>query len=383
MSAPLKVLIAEDDPITSEMLEFLVKEEGHSVCGIITQGSEVVRAVERLMPDVVLMDVHLADETTGITATRELLAKVMVPVVIISSTDCPEDLREISESGALGFIKKPISAEELHVNMRIVTNHTEIIRQLKRSELMHRSIFDDAAVGIYVCHKDGYYMASNYAFANMLGYAGPGELLRLVHSVDDQIYVKEGLRDFFLKKLAAGEILSDIESQVYGKDGDVLWVSEHIAPHYDDNGAVMHYEGVVVDISDKKQAENERNIAHSLIQITMDSIHDYVAVVDLDGSIIFANKSFERDLGTAVGEQRTINFRSSENCPFRRFQSFVKENRVTDSEFQVRGYCTIDKHPDTLSIGITPFLTEQGELLGAVLLMHAVTDGEQDEVSVM
>ena len=381
MSAKLKVLIAEDDPITSEILKFLVEEEGHTVCGIITQGREVVDAVERLVPDVVLMDVHLEDETTGIDATRALLSKVMVPVVIISGTDSADDLAEIAESGALGFIKKPISAEELHVNMRIVTNHTEVIRQLKRSELMHRSIFDDAAVGIYVCNKDGYYMACNYAFANMLGYAGPAELLRLVHSVDDQIYVKEGVRDSFLAKLAADEILSDVESQVYGKDGDILWVSEHIAPHYDDEGNLAHYEAVVVDISDKKRAENERSIAYSLMQITMDSIHDYVAVVDLEGNVIFANKSFERDLGDAVGEQRRVRFDLSDQCPFRQFQSIVHGGKEIDSGFQIRGHCTIDGWPNILGISITPFLSEQGDLLGAVLQMRATTDVEMEWLS--
>ena len=372
MSTKLNVLIAEDDPITSEMLEFLVEDLGHTVCGIITQGNEVVDAVERLLPDVVLMDVHLADDTTGIVATKALLEKVMVPVVIISGTDSPEDLAAIAECGALGFIKKPIAIEELLVNMRIVTNHTEAIRQLKRSELMHRNIFDDAAVGIYVCHRDGYYMASNHAFANMLGYSGPAEILRHVHSVDDQIYATEGFRESFLAKLTEGAILSDLESQVYGKDGDILWVTEHIAPHFDENGKIMHYEGVVIDISDKKRAENERNIAYSLMQITMDSILDYVAVVDMDGNIIFANKSFERDLGKAVGEQRKVNFDPSEDCPFRRFRSFADEGNEIGSDFQVRGQCTIEGCPETLGISITPFVSEQGDLLGAVLLMHVV-----------
>ena len=372
--ASLSILIAEDDYVTAEILQYLLTEAGHTVCAVITQGCEVLEAVQRLKPDMVLMDVHLEDDTDGITATRELLAVVHVPVVVVSGTDSPDELAAIAKSGALGFIKKPISTEELQVNIRIVAQHNEVIRKLEHSELMHRSIFDDAAVGIYVCHKDGHYMASNEAYARMLGYNGPAELLRSIRSVGDQIYAQEDFHASLLEKLSTGEILSDVESQVYGKDGDILWVAEHLAPHLDDKGELTSYEGVVIDISAKKQAENDKNIAYSLMQITMDSIPDYVAVVDLDGFLIFVNKAFDRDLGKATEAERRVSFNTEENCPFCRFRNVVSSKQKLDAGFQVRGHCTIEGYAGTLSTGITPFLSSNGEVLGAVLMMRAVSE---------
>ena len=371
----LRVLIAEDEYVSATVLELMVQEEGHEVCGIVSQGRAVVEAVQRLHPDVVLMDVHLADDVSGILATKNLLRQVQVPVIVISATDRPEEQREIAESGALGFIQKPVSPDDLRVNLRIATYHNEIIRRLSASELLHRSLFDNAAVGIYVCHKDGYYLACNRAFARMLGYSGPAEVLRLVHSVDEQVYQDEGRRAFFVSELEKGKSLRDMESQVYGRDGDRIWVAEHLAPHFDENGDFSYYEGVVINISDKKQAEADRALAYSLVQNTMDAIADFVAVVDLEGNIIIANKTFELELGEAAGLRRTLIFDSGGEYgdPMEEFRATVAA--APQEGPKIRRKCRIKGYDSLLDVKVSPYIVADGEIAGAVLVMRAFEEG--------
>ena len=369
----LRVLIAEDEYVSATLIELMVKEEGHHVCGIVTQGNAVIEAVQELKPDVVLMDVHLADDVSGILATRKLLRLVNVPVIVISATERPEDLAEIAESGALGFMKKPISSDELRVNLRIATYHNEIIRKLSASELLHRSLFDNAAVGIYVCHPDGYYLACNRAFARMLGFSGPAEVLRLVHSLDEQVYVEEGRRSELLMQLEEGKTLRDEESQVYGRDGDKIWVAEHLAPNFDENGQFSHYEGVVINISDKKQAEADKELAYSLMQNTMDAIIDYVAVTDIEGNVIIANKAFERELGNAIGTRRMLCFKDSKESPFAKFREGLNEKACTLTH-KVRGRCMVEGYDIPLDVSISCYTAPDGEVVGAVFVMRPVAE---------
>ena len=374
----LRVLIAEDEPISATLMGLLVQQEGHIVCGTVTHGSEVQEAVQNLRPDVVLMDVHLADDISGISATRKLLHSVSVPVIVVSGTDNREEMEEIAESGALGFIKKPISADELRVNLRIATHHNEVMRKLRASELLHRSLFDNAAVGIYVCHPDGYFLASNQAFARMLGYAGPAELLRLVSSIDDQVYVDTGRRQELLQLLQKGDEVTNFESQVYGRDGDLLWVAEHLAPNFDENGVLQHYESVIINITDRKQAEAAMHLAYSMAQNTVDAIADYITVTDLDGNIIMSNKAFEHGLAKHTGVDAVfrpcacthtdISGAPGENL----FEQFLKDvRRNPTGRHEKRGKICIAPLPFVLDTTISQYSAPSGDIVGAVFVMRA------------
>lgn len=370
----LRILIAEDEYTSATLLEFLVREEGHQVIGIVSRGAEVADAVQELHPDVVLMDVHLADDTTGISATRDLLRLVNVPVIVVSATDSPEDMEQIALSGALGFMKKPISSDELKVNLRIATYHNDIMRKLRDSELLHRSLFDNAAVGIYICHKDGYYLASNQAFARMLGYIGPGELLRIVRSMDEQVYAEPGRRKELLAELAEGRELRDAESRVYGRDGDILWVSEHLAPNLDGSGEFEHYEGVVINISDRKRAEADRKLAYALVQNTVDAIADYVAVTDLRGNVIMSNKAFEQRIAPLLGSGRMLHAwpcADGENI-FERFLGKLEADPQGNAE--ERGHFCVAGHDDVLDTSISCYTSPEGEVVGAVFVMRPLSD---------
>ena len=366
----LRILIAEDEAVSAAILEALVLNDGHEVCGFVDQGGAVDEAVQRLRPDLVLMDVYLADDISGIEATKRLLERVQVPVIVVSATESLDDQRAIAESGALGFIHKPICPHEFRVNLRIATHHNEIMRRLRHSELLHRSLFDNAAVGIFVCHKDGYYLASNLAFAQMLGYSGPSEVLRMVRDVDEQVYVEGGRHAALLAELKKGKILRDVESQVYGHEGNKLWLSEHLRPHFDDDGQFLYYEGVVIDITAKKKAEADSALAYALAQNTMDAIADFVVVVDLADNIIVTNKAFAAEFSVSAGEGHIFSFVEEATSPLAAFRRMMQS--ASGQVQALRQRCHVPGYAMELDASVSPFTTPDGELVGAVIVMRPV-----------
>jgi CheY-like chemotaxis protein len=79
------VLIIEDDPIIAEEIEDLVEGLGHRVLGIARTHAEAITLTKRKGPGLILADIQLADNSSGLDAVNELLNNYEVPVVFITA----------------------------------------------------------------------------------------------------------------------------------------------------------------------------------------------------------------------------------------------------------------------------------------------------------
>jgi DNA-binding NarL/FixJ family response regulator len=100
------VLIVDDHPTFRATATALLEEEGYEVIGEAADGASAIAAVERLHPDVVLLDVQLPDIDGFRVAERLTADGAGVRVVLVSSRD-PSDFGPlVRKSGASGFIPK-------------------------------------------------------------------------------------------------------------------------------------------------------------------------------------------------------------------------------------------------------------------------------------
>jgi phosphoserine phosphatase RsbU/P len=141
-------------------------------------------------------------------------------------------------------------------------NYEETIEALRRAEQKYRSIFENATEGIFQTTPDGRYLSANPALARMYGYDSPEELLAALTDISRQLYVQPGRRAAFtLAMLQNGKVL-DFESQIYRRDGSIIWISENArAVHDEVSGELLYYEGMVQDITPRKHAEEARERA--------------------------------------------------------------------------------------------------------------------------
>lgn len=79
------VLIIEDEPMIAMDLEELVRELGHAVCAIAVTHREAVALARHHRPTLILADVQLADDSSGLEAAQEILADFRVPVIFITA----------------------------------------------------------------------------------------------------------------------------------------------------------------------------------------------------------------------------------------------------------------------------------------------------------
>ncbi len=114
----IRVLLVEDSITQREILRRLLNDDGEfSVIAEARNGREAVEQVAQCRPDVVLMDIHMPD-MNGVDATREIMRRFPVPIVIASATLKKREMDlglEALKAGAVSVIAKPEGAALLHL----------------------------------------------------------------------------------------------------------------------------------------------------------------------------------------------------------------------------------------------------------------------------
>jgi CheY-like chemotaxis protein len=99
------VLIIEDEPIIAMDLETIVRDLSHNVTGVAVTRDEAVAQAHAHRPGLVLADIQLADDSSGIDAVKDILSEFQVPVIFI--TAFPERLLTGERPEPTFLITKP------------------------------------------------------------------------------------------------------------------------------------------------------------------------------------------------------------------------------------------------------------------------------------
>jgi PAS domain S-box-containing protein len=142
-----------------------------------------------------------------------------------------------------------------------ITERRRAEEAVRKAEARYRGIFENALEGLYTSTPEGRFLNVNPAFARMLGYATPADLLAQVGDIAREFYADSKRRDEFFRLLGLADEITDFESQVYGRDGRKIWISESVRAVRDADGRLDHLEGVAVDITAQRETARALQIA--------------------------------------------------------------------------------------------------------------------------
>jgi PAS domain S-box-containing protein len=126
---------------------------------------------------------------------------------------------------------------------------------LASSEEKFRSIFENAGEGIFQSHPDGYFLNVNPAQARMYGYESPEEMIKAVTNIAQQLYVRPEDRERYKKIMEEKGRVENFETLFRQKDGTIRWASLNAHAIRDKEGKISYFEGMVQDITERKEAE--------------------------------------------------------------------------------------------------------------------------------
>jgi CheY-like chemotaxis protein len=108
-----RVLIVEDEIINGMALAETIPGWGCPVVDLVTSGEDAIRASEEHRPDVVLMDINIHGQIDGLTAAREIIGRLGIPVIIMTGYDDEKTILAARDLKPLAFLVKPLDVKRL------------------------------------------------------------------------------------------------------------------------------------------------------------------------------------------------------------------------------------------------------------------------------
>lgn len=361
------MLIGEAEHTALCRMTTLVEQEGHEIAGAVSSGDELLAAVHAVCPDVVLVDIRLAAAGGALAVTRRLARQCSVPVILVTGSGDCSTMEELGGCGASGVISRPVTGPVLAMNLSIVRQQQDVLNRLRESESRFRNFFDNSLAGIYLCTVQGTYITVNDAFARMLGYDDAMQMLAIVKSADEQVYDESSRRAELCDMLRQHGEVGGFESKVYGRDGDMLWISEHCRAITGRDGALHRYEGVVIDMTARKDAEAREQTTRDILQSTIDALSDMVVLQDLSRNVIMTNKACGEFIMPGMVRHDTP-VSGAASTPFDDFLADGEEHEASVAVCELDG-AVFDSR-------VTPFRSPDGELIGAVEMLRCIDENK-------
>lgn len=146
-------------------------------------------------------------------------------------------------------------------NLRIMGSFTDVEERqraekaLSEAEAKYKTIWENAAGGIYQLTPQGQLLSANPALARIFGYPGTEDMMNNIRNGHEELFAEPQARIQFLKSLIHSSDSEFYESQALRRNGDKIWVRENVRAVKDNSQNVLYYEGSIEDITQRRESE--------------------------------------------------------------------------------------------------------------------------------
>lgn len=258
----ISVLIADDNADLRDYVARLLRP--YWTVQTVSDGEQALVAVRAAKPDILVTNVMMPN-LDGFGLLRAIRADPKLrnlPVVLLSARAGEEARVEGLDAGADDYLTKPFAARELvarvRANLELARVRSEVADALRESEARFRNMADNAPVMVWTTDVDG---ACLYLNRRRFEFTGMSEVEALGFGWLDAVHLED--------RRHAEEVFLDannrratfqIEYRLRRHDGTYRWAIDAAAPRISDDGAFLGYVGSVIDITDRRQAEDQRTL---------------------------------------------------------------------------------------------------------------------------
>ncbi len=184
--------------------------------------------------------------------------------------------------------------------IRDITERKKFEKELKESEEKYRNLFERVQHGLFISSKEGHFLDCNQALLDKLGYQDKEEFLRI--DIAKDLYVNPEDRKTFQRLIEQQGFVKDLEVEFKKKSGEKITVLLTAHTKRDEKGRIIGYEGLNIDISERKRMERELKEANKFLMNLIESSVDGIIVTNMKGDILIFNKGAENILGYKTEE---------------------------------------------------------------------------------
>lgn len=198
--AKTNVLVVEDESIVSKDIQHSLKKLGYNVVGAAATGEKALELVASENPDIVLMDIMLKGDMTGIDTAAKVKETKGIPVIFLTAYADESTLAKAKITEPYGYIIKPFKEIDLHTSIEMALyKHSKEKEVEKERDLLYNIVENKE-------NKEFIFVKSNS---------------RLVKLKTDDIYYIEALKDYVVintlnSRYTIHSTMKDIERKLAG-----------------------------------------------------------------------------------------------------------------------------------------------------------------------
>ncbi len=196
------IIVVEDESIVAKDIQLSLKKLGYNVLSICSNGYDAISAVEEHQPHIVLMDIMLKGDMSGIEAAAQIKEKFNIPIIFLTAYADESTLNKAKVAEPYGYIIKPFKEIDLHTSIEMALYKHEKEKEIRKERDLLYSLVEGKE------SKDIIFVKANS---------------RLVKVNTKDIYFVEALKDYVVintanAKYTIHSTMKDIEKKLPSTD---------------------------------------------------------------------------------------------------------------------------------------------------------------------
>lgn len=248
-----RILVVDDEKIITMHLEELLTSMGYSVVGTASNGAEAIQMTQDVNPDLILMDIIMPGDMTGIDAAKEIKTQFGIPVIFLTAFADDKIIEKAKISEPFSYIVKPFQGQELKAAIEIALYKKEMEKKLKDSEEQYRTFVEESRDGIGII-QDGIFRYVNPSLSEMLGKPDDLEQRSFLHYFGDEF--KERADYIYNTRIQGKEVQPINRFVLLSKNGSSIPIET--------NTTLFTYEGKPAILSFFRNISERKHTEHML-----------------------------------------------------------------------------------------------------------------------
>lgn len=287
-----KILIVEDESIIVKSLENRLVKAGYDVIGNAASGKEAIEMAKQLNPDLILMDIKLNGEMTGIEAASEINKILSIPIVYLTSYSDEGTFQKARITNPFAYLHKPFDGEQLQRILDLTLINHNIKKQHEQTKKRYEIALEAGNTAVWeilISSREIYYDKN---LRSLFGY----EEYELSNQLNDWFYLIHPedisfVQEIFESLLSGVENSYKLEYRIIRKNRTVGWVSTQLKLVKSDDGKPLSLIGATTDITERKLSEQALRKSEEKFRSTFESAGIGMAIIGPDTRFTKVNQS--------------------------------------------------------------------------------------------
>ncbi|MGB7250962.1 MAG: response regulator [Phormidesmis sp.] len=165
-----KVMVVEDESVISLDIKNSLTKLGYTVSGVAASGEVALMKIQNNRPDLILMDIHLKGEMSGIDVSEKVKSDFGIPIVYLTANADSSTFQEAKDTDPYGYLIKPFEERELGIAIEIALNKHQKEQVVRSSESWYASAFQSLNEAVVATDPHGYVVFMNTLAESITGW---------------------------------------------------------------------------------------------------------------------------------------------------------------------------------------------------------------------